>query len=115
MIELFNLFSNKAVLLHIIYLGGNLLEIPPINQTVLEGDDVHFTCVTRIQGVEIRWFKDGIPITQLDNIYQRSSVDNEGSLTIHSAQMGDTGEYICEALNYIKESQSVRAFLDVQC
>ncbi|KAF5301468.1 hypothetical protein FQA39_LY02197 [Lamprigera yunnana] len=94
--------------------GGNLLEIPPINQTVMEGEDVHFTCITRELGVEIRWFKDGIPISELDNIYRRSKIDNEGSLTIRSTEMGDLGEYLCEAVNYLKESQSAKAYLNVQ-
>ncbi|KAB0799512.1 hypothetical protein PPYR_07392 [Photinus pyralis] len=94
--------------------GGNLLEIPPINQTVLEGEDVQFTCITRENGVEIRWFKDGVLLTELANILQRSHVESDGSLSIRATEMGDSGEYICEAVNYLKESQSAKAYLDVQ-
>lgn len=76
---------------------------------------MHFTCIAKELGVEIRWFKDGMPLQELENIFHRSRIDNEGSLTIHATEMGDLGEYICEAINYLKESQSARAFLNVQC
>lgn len=92
-----------------------MLAIPPINQTVLEGDGAQFTCNPKDQDSMVNWFKDGMLISDLDDLSQRSTVTIDGTLIIHRTEMSDLGEYECEAINYSGERQRARAYLNVQC
>lgn len=98
----------------IFFLGGNLLEIPPINQTTLEGEEATFTCVAKDKHTKIVWHKDGVPIKELVDIRSRSWEADDGTLTIRETTMTDLGEYECEALSHT-DKQTARAFLNVQC
>lgn len=93
--------------------GGNLLEIPPINQTTLEGEEATFTCVAKDKHTKIVWHKDGVPIKELVDIRSRSWEADDGTLTIRETTMTDLGEYECEALSHT-DKQTARAFLNVQ-
>lgn len=92
-----------------------MLAVPPINQTVMEGDEVEFSCITKNRDTTVAWYKDSVPLTQLLDILHRSRIAMDGSLTISPTAMGDLGEYQCEATNPYGESQAARAFLNVQC
>ncbi|XP_017772996.1 PREDICTED: protein borderless isoform X2 [Nicrophorus vespilloides] len=94
--------------------NGNLLAVPPINQTTMEHEEAHFSCVTKDKDTIVTWYKDGIPLNELPDILQRSWISSEGSLTIRPAAMGDLGEYECEAVTPDGEKQSAKAYLNVQ-
>lgn len=94
--------------------NGNLLAVPPINQTTLEGEEAHFSCVTKYRETKVVWFKDGIKLLDIPDVLARSWVSDEGSLTIRPAAMGDSGEYQCEATHSDGEKQAAKAYLNVQ-
>ncbi|CAH1159788.1 unnamed protein product [Phaedon cochleariae] len=105
---------NNGTWFHLTVSGGNLLAIPPINKTVTEGDEAQFACLTKDYEIKVRWFKDGIPLTEYTDLMTRSWVTKENTLTIRPTNSGDIGEYECEASNYEGEKQTARAFLNVQ-
>lgn len=92
-----------------------MLAIPPINQTVLEGEEAQFTCAPKEQYSTVTWYKDGVSVAELTDLTQRSWISKDGTLIIHPTSMSDLGEYSCEAINIDGESQRARAFLNVQC
>lgn len=81
----------------------------------MEGDEVEFSCVTKTRDTVVTWYKDNVPLTELPDVFHRSRIAMDGSLTISPTAMGDLGEYQCEAVNPFGESQGARAYLDVQC
>lgn len=95
--------------------GGSLIRIPPINHTVMEGELAFFHCVTKYPDSFSNWFKDGIPLTDLYDLNQRSIIGADGSLSINPTEMNDLGEYVCIVKNIDGEQQEARAYLDVQC
>lgn len=107
------LFYNKDLFFFLS--GGNLLEIPPINQTSLEGEEAKFSCVAKDRDTIITWYKDGIPVRDLSDLRSRSHEHEDGTLTIRTTSMTDLGEYECEAVNPYGDKQSARAYLNVQC
>lgn len=99
----------------IYFSGGNVLAIPPINQTVLEGEEAQFTCAPKDQNSIVSWYKDGVPVRELTDLTQRSWITKDGTFIIQPTSMSDLGEYSCEAINENGEIQRARAFLNVQC
>lgn len=93
--------------------GGTLLAIPPINQTTLEGERAHFPCVTKETNATVSWLKDGVPLSELPGLTERSWVSEDGSLTIERTDMADPGEFSCVVTNAAGDRQSASAFLDV--
>lgn len=101
---------------HLTVDGGALLRIPPINMTVMEGDPAHFNCVMKSPDSSfVTWFKDGIPLTDLQEIFHRSTLAPDGSLLISPSSMGDLGEYRCEIRDTSGDTQEAQAYLNVQC
>lgn len=47
-------------------LGENLLAVPPVNKTVMEGEIVDFQCVTKDPNMIMTWLRDGIEIPELE-------------------------------------------------
>ncbi|CAH1124627.1 unnamed protein product [Ceutorhynchus assimilis] len=108
-------YRNNGTWFHLTVSGGNLLAIPPINQTLQEGDEAKFVCVVKdITLIQLRWSKDGIPLSAYQDLSRRSWVEKDGSLVIRPTDMGDYGEYECEASNNVGDVQKARAFLNVQ-
>lgn len=92
------------------------MKIPPINMTVMEGDPAHFNCVVKHPDSSfVSWYKDGTLLTDLNDLFHRSSVAPDGSLLINPTNMGDLGEYKCEIRDHNGDSQAAHAYLDVQC
>lgn len=89
--------------------------MPPINQTVMENDPVHFPCVTKDRTSTVTWFKDGIDLSELHELLLRVIISPEGSLTISSTRMSDLGEYACLVQGAEGDEQKTTAFLNVQC
>lgn len=94
--------------------GENLLAIPPINQTTLEGDAANFICVTKDTSSDVTWSREGVPIAELEDLRNRATIHSDGTLTISSTAMGDLGEYTCTVTNANSERQTASAFLNVQ-
>lgn len=86
-----------------------------MNQTILEGEEAYFPCVTKSPDTRVQWFKDGVILGEYLDLSHRSRITPNGSLVINPTAMGDLGEYKCEAINTNMETQSARAFLNVQC
>lgn len=97
------------------FLGGNLLAVPPINQTVLEGEEAKFICLAKDPDLNVLWYKDNIPLRDFQDLLKRSYVTKENTLIISPTDMGDYGEYECEVKNSEGERQTAKAFLNVQC
>lgn len=84
--------------------------------TVNEGEVAHFNCVMKHPSSSfVTWYKDGTPLMDLTDLFQRSTLDTDGSLTISPTTMGDLGEYKCEIKDINGDLQSAQAYLNVQC
>ncbi|XP_057335997.1 protein borderless isoform X2 [Microplitis mediator] len=94
--------------------GENLLAIPPVNKTVMEGETVEFQCVTKNSNMIITWLRDNIEIPEVEDLRDRASVDDNGTLIIRPSAIGDLGEYTCVVTDNVGDQQSASAFLNVQ-
>lgn len=45
--------------------GDTLLAIPPVNKTAMEGETVAFDCVAKGDGTIVNWFREGLPISEI--------------------------------------------------
>ncbi|XP_050432656.1 protein borderless isoform X2 [Adelges cooleyi] len=93
--------------------GGDIMSIPPINQTRMEHDSVHFTCVKEDPESIVQWYKDGIPLADLPYLKSRFHIAPEGSLDIYDAQLKDNGLYSCRIASG-KGTLLAGAYLNVQ-
>lgn len=91
------------------------MAIPPINKTIVEGNEVQFPCLTKDFATRVKWYKDGIPLGSYQDLMTRSLIANDHTLIIRPTDSGDYGEYECEASNAEGEKQTAKAFLNVQC
>lgn len=96
--------------------SGSLIKIPPINQTVMEGEMAYFHCVTKEPDLSYAtWYKDGIALSDFHDLSQRSVISSDGSLTINPTVMTDLGEYVCIVRSVENDEQEARSYLNVQC
>ncbi|XP_031624013.1 protein borderless isoform X4 [Contarinia nasturtii] len=106
---------NNGTWFHLAVESGSLIKIPPINQTVMEGEMAFFHCVTKEPELSFAtWYKDGIAISDLDDLGQRSVITSDGSLTINPTVMTDLGEYVCIVKSIENDEQQAKAYLNVQ-
>lgn len=87
----------------------------PINETVMEGDPARMKCVSKSSSAQVTWYKDNVPITEIDHLKDRIEVSLEGSLDVQNSEMKDSGYYSCEITSQEEEKQAAGAYLDVQC
>ncbi|XP_060909826.1 obscurin-like protein 1 isoform X6 [Labrus mixtus] len=82
------------------------VEAPPVTfseipeedlfKSVVEQEELVLSCeVSRADGV-VQWYKDGIEMQQSNNITIKAE-GTQWNLTIHQAQLSDTGTYSCRA------------------
>lgn len=45
--------------------GDTLLTVPPVNKTAMEGETVTFECVAKGESTIVAWFREGIPIPEI--------------------------------------------------
>ncbi|XP_008299430.1 obscurin-like protein 1 isoform X8 [Stegastes partitus] len=65
-------------------------------QSVVEHEQLVLSCeISRADGV-VQWYKDGTEMQPSSNVTMQAD-DTKRSLTIHSAQLSDTGTYTCRA------------------
>lgn len=105
---------NNGTWVHLAIDGETLLAVPPVNKTILEGKSVSFDCVAKGEKSVVSWFREGIEISELEDLKRRASIDEDGTLTINAAAMGDLGEYTCVVTGETGDQQSASAFLNVQ-
>lgn len=82
----------------------------------MEGENAMFHCTKKYPAATfVTWYKDGIPIMDMEDLGRRSMVAPEGDLYIQPTVMTDLGEYTCVVKSVENEEQKVRAFLNIQC
>lgn len=95
--------------------GGSLIKIPPVNQTIMEGQTAFFHCVMKYpNSSETVWLKDGVPLQDIADLIHRSRLSPQGSLSIDPTMMSDYGEYECHVRSSEDEIQTAKAFLNIQ-
>ncbi|XP_058817731.1 protein borderless isoform X2 [Topomyia yanbarensis] len=106
---------NNGTWFHISVMGGTLLKIPPVNETVLEGDPAFFHCMAQNpETMFVEWYKDNVSLLEMYDLLHRSTFGPDGSLTINPTQMSDLGFFKCRVRNTMNDSQDATAFLNVQ-
>lgn len=97
-------------------LGGTLLRVPPINQTVLEYEPAFMNCsVKNPESMFVEWFKDSKPLIEYHDLASRIVMGADGGLMITSTLMTDLGEYKCIVKNLLGEKEEAQAYLNIQC
>lgn len=95
--------------------GGSLIKIPPINQTIMEGQTAFFHCVMKYPNTSnVTWHKDTVPLNENQDLQRRSRMGPDGSLSIDPTMMSDLGEYECNVKNNDGEVQTAKAYLNIQ-
>ncbi|XP_029043005.1 protein borderless isoform X2 [Osmia bicornis bicornis] len=105
---------NNGTWFHLGIDGETLLAVPPVNKTVMEGESVSFDCVAKGEKSVVNWFREGVEITEIEDLKRKTSIAEDGTLKINSAAMGDLGEYTCVVTGETGDQQSASAFLNVQ-
>lgn len=84
-------------LLHIILDTEFSTSLPPLNQTVSQGDNVTFYCILNSKGPSnIMWLKDGRPLnTGGLLLLQPHPQGMEEVLSLRSVNVHDAGDYSC--------------------
>lgn len=95
--------------------GGNLLSVPPVNETTLEGGAVDLKCVSKNPSAVVMWYKNNVPISDVVELGRRIEILPGGSLRILNTEMEDSGYYACEVTNEEGKRQAAGAYLNVQC
>ncbi|XP_065351095.1 protein borderless isoform X2 [Cloeon dipterum] len=98
---------------HLTVEGGKVMTIPPVNQTTHEGENVNFKCVAKQSGARIIWYRDGVPISEIPELWARSEVQSDGTLVILRTEYIDPGMFVCEVTNEAGEMQTAGAYLNV--
>lgn len=81
----------------------------------MENNSVKLKCVAKVFSAIVTWYKDDVPVYEINEMRDRVQVLPEGSLYIISAEMKDSGYYSCEVTNEEGEKQAAGAYLNVQC
>ncbi|XP_063789873.1 obscurin-like protein 1 isoform X2 [Pseudophryne corroboree] len=64
--------------------------------TYLTGEEVELSCEVSRENAQVRWYKDGDEVEDIENI-RLESVGRHRRLIIPSAQIQDSGEFVCDA------------------
>ncbi|KAH8357021.1 hypothetical protein KR200_002319 [Drosophila serrata] len=106
---------NNGTRYHLAVQGGSLIRIPPVNQTIQEGQTAFFHCVMKYpDNSQASWYKDGVLLQEVQDLVRRSYMGPDGSLSIDPTMMSDLGEYECKVRNSEGELQTAKAFLNIQ-
>uniref|UniRef100_A0A1A9UMY0 Ig-like domain-containing protein n=1 Tax=Glossina austeni TaxID=7395 RepID=A0A1A9UMY0_GLOAU len=90
--------------------GGSLIKIPPINQTLMEGQTAFFHCVMKYPDTSMAsWYKDGVLLQDIPDLMRRSYMGPHGSLSIDPTMMSDYGEYECQVRNNENKAKVIYA------
>lgn len=82
----------------------------------MEGQTAFFHCVMKFPDASVAtWFKDGVQLQDMQELFRRSYMGPDGSLSIDPTMMSDLGEYVCNVRNNEGEVQTAKAFLNIQC
>ncbi|GAB0089249.1 Protein borderless [Sergentomyia squamirostris] len=94
----------------------NLLKVPPINLTVMEGEDAFFHCTVKYPDTSVvKWWQRGVLITTMPAVKNRVQIFKDGNMRISPTTMTDIGLYLCQIIDENRnQKQIVRAYLNVQ-
>lgn len=92
-----------------------MLAVPPVNETVMEGESVEMKCVSKMHSSYLTWYKDAISVQSITELKERIEISSEGSLNIRNTEMKDSGYYSCEITNEEGVKQAAGAYLNVRC
>ena len=97
--------------------GGAVILRPPQNQTVLENSEARLTCEGKAEpkNLTYKWYKDGLPVSKVGSLDQRSSLLKDGTLVITLVTSEDNGRYTCEITNGIGRPIQASAYINVEC
>lgn len=60
------------------------MKIPPINQTILEGEKSYFNCIMKLPDISfVTWYKDKTLISDLHNLMLRTFIGEFGKKNKH--------------------------------
>lgn len=109
--------TTRKTFYHLEVDGDSLMRIPPVNQTVYEGNSALFDCVVKEEStMSVTWLKDGKLISSYSDLLSRCIHHPNGSLTIRETSgLTDLGFYECRVKKIFGGEESARAFLNVQC
>uniref|UniRef100_A0A1A9W0H3 Ig-like domain-containing protein n=1 Tax=Glossina brevipalpis TaxID=37001 RepID=A0A1A9W0H3_9MUSC len=101
---------NNGTWYHLAVQGGSLIKIPPINQTLMEGQTAFFHCVMKYPDISMAsWYKDGVLLQDIPDLMRRSFMGPHGSLSIDPTMMSDYGEYECQVRNNENKAKVIYA------
>lgn len=86
-----------------------------MNATVLESERAELECMPKDPESAVQWYKEGVALSELPELTQRSELPTNGSLVIRKTASTDLGEFECRVSAPDGQLQSATAFLDVQC
>jgi hypothetical protein len=100
-----------------VLIDRSFFQVPPTNQTKLEGEKVQFSCEAKAMpgNVTVRWFREGSPVREVASLETRVTIRKDGSLIVNPVSADDSGQYTCEVSNGIGDPQSASAYLNVEC
>ncbi|XP_077303920.1 obscurin-like protein 1 isoform X3 [Lithobates pipiens] len=82
----------------------------------LTGEEVELSCEVSRENAVVRWYKDGVEVEEMENI--RVEADGKHRrLIIPSAQIADSGEFVCDAIDdsvfyYVKVTEPPVKFVN---
>lgn len=90
----------------------SMWQVPPTNQTKLEGEKAIFTCEAKAMpgNVTVRWFREGSPVREVASLETRVTIRKDGSLIINPVSADDSGQYLCEG-EVKKSTISINTYL----
>lgn len=107
---------NNGTSYHLAVQAGSLIKIPPVNQTIMEGQTAFFHCVMKHPNTSVTsWYKDDKLLQEVDGLRNRAHIGPDGSLAIDPTMMTDLGKYECKVRNNDGDLQTAEAFLNIQC
>lgn len=107
---------NNGTSYHLAVQAGSLIKIPPVNQTIMEGQTAFFHCVMKHPDTSVTsWYKDEKLLQEVDGLRNRAHIGPDGSLAIDPTMMTDLGKYECKVRNNEGDLQTAEAFLNIQC
>ena len=112
-----NFFDSTSVQHFIYFLVAPEIFINPKDNTMVEGEDVAFSClVGGSPPPSVSWTRNGVELNFTANHrVSLFSTNNNHSLAITNVQESDAGQYRCVASNTVGRSTSFSATLTVPC
>ncbi|NP_001362088.1 B-cell receptor CD22-like [Caenorhabditis elegans] len=108
-----NIEGNSTSSIDVRFTKATILDLIPLNKTVIEGSNVFWHCHANAQATAISysWLFEKKPI-KTTSLGLRSNI-RSGDLSLQDVRKSDSGWYTCEAKNSAGETTSSTAYLHV--